>query len=108
VRDQPLSSLKACGGVAGRRVTTESNLSDIAENAASIAYPRPALGARGAAIPNPTGLHGREAERGMTNRAGPRGRAALNSATGIMLDGYTTSHHLPRPTADRRIEHRWS
>ena len=29
-------------------------------------------------------------------------------ATGVMLDGYTTSHHLPRPTADRRNEHRWS
>jgi hypothetical protein len=39
VREQPLSSVKACGGVAGRQGASESVLSDIAENAASIAYP---------------------------------------------------------------------
>ncbi len=38
VRAQPLSLSKAYGGVAGRRVTIESNLSDIAENAASFSY----------------------------------------------------------------------
>jgi hypothetical protein len=39
VREQPLSLLKACGGVAGRQGTNESFLLDTAENAASIAYP---------------------------------------------------------------------
>ncbi len=28
--------------------------------------------------------------------------------TRLLSDGYATSHPLPRPTADRRIEHRWS